>query len=140
MKQIVVDKLITAFPHYADLKLLALPDGWLKIVNELFCDFRDMQKMMPGYMPLDPDIQIVAVYWKQLQWPSHVLYVRPVLDYKQWTPEMATRLLQVVGRFNDSAPHTCEACGQKSIGILKYQDGRRQEALCQLHMDERQWS
>ena len=63
MKRIVVDKLIEAFPLYADLKLLALPDGWLGIVNELFCDFRDLQKIMPGQMPLDPHIQMVAVDW-----------------------------------------------------------------------------
>lgn len=138
MKRIVVDKLIAAFPQYADLKLMPLPDGWLGIVNELFCDFRDLQKMMPGYMPLDPEVQMVAVDWRQYQWPSHVLYVRPVLHHRHWTPEMATRLVQVVGRFNDMhAPHTCEVCGDQSVGILKFQDHRRQQALCQKHMDER---
>ncbi len=140
MNRIVVDKLIKAFPLCADIKLLELPDGWSKIVNELFCDFRDIQKMMPGHMPLDPDIQMVSVNWRRLQWPSHVLYVRPVLHHRYWTPEMSVRLVQVVGRFNDQAPNTCEACGDQSVSILKYQDGRRQEALCQKHLDERQWS
>lgn len=137
MKRIVVDKLIAAFPLYADLKLLALPDGWLKIVNELFCDLRDLQKMMPGYMPLDPDIQMVAVDWRQYQWPSHVLYVRPAVHHRHWTPEMSARLVQIVSRFNEFSHHTCEVCGDQSVGILKYQDSRRQQALCQKHMDER---
>jgi hypothetical protein len=135
-----VKALIEHFPQYADLSLLALPDGWLGIVNELFCDFRDIQKLMPGHMPLDPHIQIVAVDWRQYQWPSHVLYVRPVVHHRHWTPEMASRLVQVVSRFNEFAQHTCEVCGQQSVGILKYQDHRRQQALCQEHMDERRWS
>lgn len=137
MKRIVVDKLIEAFPLYADLKLLALPDGWLGIVNELFCDFRDLQKMMPGYMPLDPDIQMVSVDWRPYQWPSHVVYVRPVWPHGDWTPDMSHRLIHVVGRFNQSSPQICEVCGQPSHGILKYQDSRRQQSLCQKHMDER---
>lgn len=137
MKMIVVDKLVAAFPQYADLKLLALPDGWLGIVNELFCDFRDLQKMMPGHLPLDPDIQIVAVDWRQYQWPSHMLYVRPVWPVGDWPAEMSHRLVQVVGRFNQVAPQICEVCGQQSVGVLKYQDARRQQALCQMHMDER---
>lgn len=141
MKRIVVDKLIAAFPLYADLKLLALPDGWLGIVNELFCDFRDLQKIMQGHMPLDQDIQMVAVDWKPYQWPSHILYVRPVVHHRYWTPEMSSRLVQIVSRFNDlHAQHTCEVCGDQSVAILKYQDDRRQQALCQQHMDERKWS
>lgn len=137
MKRIVVDKLIAAFPHYADVRLLALPDGWLGIVNELFCDFRDLQKMMPGHLPLDPDIQIVAVDWRQYQWPSHVLYVRPLWPVGDWSPDMSHRLIQAVGQFNQASQHVCEVCGQSAVGILKYQDTRMQEALCQAHMDER---
>ncbi|CDN96512.1 hypothetical protein [Agrobacterium tumefaciens] len=140
MKRIVVDKLIAAFPLYADLKLLALPDGWLGIVNELFCDFRDLQKMTPGHLPLDQHIKMVAVDWRQYQWPSHVLYVRPLWPVGDWTPDMSHRLIQVVGRFNQSAPQICEVCGQPSIGIFKYQDARMQQALCQTHMDERRAS
>lgn len=140
MNRIVVDKLIKAFPFYADLKLLELPDGWLKIVNELFCDFRDLQKMMPGHMPRDPDIEMVSVNWRRLQWPSHVLYVKPVVHHRHWTPEMSARLIQVVSRFNEFSQHTCEVCGDQSVTVLKYQDGRRQESLCQVHLEERQWS
>ena len=137
MKRIVVDKLIEAFPLYADLKLLALPDGWLGIVNELFCDIRDLQKIMPGHVPLDPHIQMVAVDWRQYQWPSHILYVRPVMHHRHWTPEMANQLVQIVSRFNELSQHTCEVCGDQSVGILKYQDSRRQQSLCQKHRDER---
>lgn len=137
MKRIVVDKFIAAYPLYADLKLLALPDGGLGIVNDVFCDFRDIQKLMPGYMPLDPNIQLVALDWRPYQWPSHVLYVRPVWPIGDWTPDMLHRLVQVVGRFNAQSPHICEDCGQQSVGVLKYQDNRRQQALCQKHMDER---
>ena len=137
MKRIVVDKLIAAFPHYADVRLLALPDGWLGIVNELFCDFRDLQKMMPGHQPLDQHIKMVAVDWRHYQWPSHMLYVRPVWPTGDWTPEMSHRLMQIVGQFNQASQHVCEVCGQPSAGILKYQDMRRQQSLCQNHMDER---
>jgi len=137
VKRIVVDKLIAAFPHYADVRLLGLPDGWLRIVNELFCDFRDLQKIMPGHNPFDAHIQMVSVDWRQYQWPSHVLYVRPLWPVGDWTPDMSHRLIQVVGRFNQSAPQICEVCGQQSVGVLKYQDARRQQALCQMHMDER---
>lgn len=140
MKRIVVDKLIAAFPLYADLRLLALPDGWLGIVNELFCDFRDIQKLSPGHHPFDADIEMVDVDWRLFPSTGYMLYVRPHLHYRRWTPEMALRLVQVVARFNANTDQVCEVCGQASVGTLKYQDARRQERLCEEHMEERRWT
>ena len=102
MKRIVVDKLIAAFPLYADLELLSLPDEWLGIVNELFCDFRDLQKMMPGHHPLDDYIKMVDVTWRLYPSDRHYLYVRPVMNHRQWTPAMSARLVEIVSRFNDA--------------------------------------
>lgn len=140
MKQHIVDQLIEDYPLYADQRLLELPDGWLGVVYDLFHDLYDLQLLSPIHADGAEPVKFVEVYWRQLQWPSHVLYVYPVLDAQHWTPEMSHRLVQAVSRFNEHAPRKCEVCGQPSASILKYQDGRRQQALCQKHLEERRWS
>lgn len=140
MKRIVVDKLIAAFPQYADERLLALPDGWLKIVNEIFCDLRDVQKLSPDHSPLDAHIAVVFVDWRFYPSDRHILYVRPAVHHRQWSADMALRLIKAVGRFNEDADRVCEVCGKASVGILKYQDHRRQERLCAEHLKERRWT
>ncbi|MCJ8237819.1 hypothetical protein [Peteryoungia algae] len=140
MKREIVDQLMADFPFYADLRLLVLPDGWTDIVSDLFRDLYDLQKLSPGFMDCDLPIQIVAITWHLYPSTGYVIYARPLAHHRHWTGEMALRLVQIVSRFNDRSRHTCEVCGDQSVGTLKYQDHRRQELLCQTHMEERRWS
>lgn len=140
MNRDVVDQLITNYPLYADLGLLALPAGWHDIVGELFGDLADIQSMSPGFKDAGTPIAMAHLDWKFYPSTGYALYVRPYLHHRYWTGEMALRLVQVVSRFNSSAEQVCEVCGEKSVGTLKYQDHRRQERLCAFHMEERNWS
>lgn len=140
MKRFDVDKLISDYPVYADLGLIALPDGWLDIVRDLFSDLGGVQQMSPGFGECDLPIQIIDIDWRLYHSTGYVLYVRPLAHHRHWTGEMALRLVQVISRFNASTQQICEVCGQASVGTLKYMDKRRQERLCQEHMDERRWS
>lgn len=137
MKKHIVDQLIEDYPLYADQRLLDLPDGWLGVVYDLF---RDLQLISHSHDESTEPVTLVEIYWRPYQWPSHLLFVKPVLDAQHWTPEMSNRLVQAVSRFNQNAPRKCEVCGQLSASLLKYQDGRRQQALCQVHLKERKWS
>ncbi len=140
MKRDVVDQLIKDHPLYADLGLLALPEGWRDIVSALFDDLADIQSMSSGFKDADVLITMVCLDWRLYPSDRHVLYVRPHLHHRHWNGEMALRLVQVVSRFNASSEQVCEVCGHASVGVLKYQDHRRQERLCDQHMQERRWS
>lgn len=140
MKREDVDNQMAEFPLYADLRLLALPDGWTEIVREVFTDLHELQQLSPGFMACDLPIQMISIDWKLYHSDGYLLYVRPSLHHRKWTGDMALRLVQVVGRFNDSTRQICEVCCEASVGVLKYQDNRRQQRLCQEHMDERRWS
>ncbi|WP_288430150.1 hypothetical protein [uncultured Agrobacterium sp.] len=139
MNRDVVDQLIENHPLYADIGLLALPNGWHDIVRDLFCDLTAIQAMSPGFKDVDLPILMVCLDWKSYPSDRHIVYVCPHLHHRHWTNEMALRLIQVVSRFNTTAEQVCEVCGHASVGVLKYQDDRRQERLCEQHMAERKW-
>ncbi|MBA9034319.1 hypothetical protein [Rhizobium leguminosarum] len=93
-----VNRLIEAFPQYADEQLLALPQDWLGPVNELFCDLRDIQKLEPDHNPFNPHRPCVDVQWLFVE-GRYAVYVRPVEPLENWIGDQALRLIKAIERF-----------------------------------------
>ncbi|MBX5164768.1 hypothetical protein [Rhizobium sp. NZLR4b] len=98
MNQSSVNRLIDAFPQYADQQLLALPQEWLGPVNELFCDLRDIQKLEPEHSPMNSHRPYVHVQWLFID-GRYAAYVRPVEPSEVWTGDQALRLIEAIERF-----------------------------------------
>ncbi|ANP84452.1 hypothetical protein [Rhizobium leguminosarum] len=101
MNQHSVNRLIEAFPQYADEQLLALPQDWLGPINELYCDLRDIQKLDPVHHPLDALRPYVDVQWLFIE-GRYAVYVRPVEPFENWTGDQGLRLIKAIERFEKS--------------------------------------
>lgn len=128
MKQIL--RLAQAYPHLWHHEMMKLPDGWFEITEKLLADLHDIQP------PID------CVYGSPLPLLIKkgagfaVAFVSPNPELSSWTPEKAMAVMTTLIRFNAATAEACEACGQPSVTIVKYQDGRPQETLCRRHADE----
>lgn len=122
------------FPHLYGEWIRFMPAGWYDLIDKLFQEIEAIE-------PRDPASFSGSVSVSIRRYPgAAVAYAAPNDRAAAWSPDQCYALVQALVRFSSATEKTCEVCGQPSVGVLKYQDGRDQQALCQHHMDERKWS
>lgn len=122
------------FPHLIGDWIRFLPQGWYDLIDRLFAEIEAIE-------PRDPSAFCGSLSLSIKWYPgSAEASITPHSMVDSWSPEQCQALIIALRRFNVDTAKTCQVCGHPAVGILKYQDHRHQEVLCQAHMDERRWS
>jgi len=122
------------FPHLLGDWIRFLPVGWYDLIDRLFVEIEAIE-------PRDPASFAGSVTLSIKWYPgSAEASIMPHSMVDNWSPEQCQALIRALRGFAMNTEKTCQVCGKPAVGILKYQDHRPQEVLCQEHMDERKWS
>lgn len=122
------------YPHLFGDWIRFLPPGWYDLIDRLFVEIEAID-------PRDPSRFCGSVSLSIKWYPgSAEASVSPHSMTDSWSPEQCQALIQALRRFAMDTEQTCQVCGNPAVGVLKYQDHRYQEVLCQHHMDERRMS
>lgn len=122
------------FPHLIGEWIRFLPSGWYDLIDRLFVEIEAIE-------PRDPASFAGSVSLSIKWYPgSAEASITPHSMVDNWSPEQCQMLIRALRQFAMDTEKTCQVCGKPAVGILKYQDHRSQEVLCEEHMDERKWS
>lgn len=119
------------YPHLLGDWIRFLPVGWYDLIDHLFGSIEAIE-------PRDP-AEFAGSVSLSIRWypGSAEASVTPHSMMDKWSPEQCQALIRALRQFAMDTEKTCQVCGKPAVGILKYQDHRHQEVLCQTHMDER---
>lgn len=122
------------FPHLVGDWIRFLPVGWYDLIDRLFCEIEAIEPRVPASFAGSVSL---SIRW----YPgSAKASITPHSMTDSWSAEQCQALIRALRQFAMDTEKTCQVCGKPAVGVLKYQDRRSQEVLCQEHMDERKWS
>ncbi|UWU29205.1 hypothetical protein N2600_04340 [Rhizobium sp. WSM1274] len=131
MKDADIKRFRSLYPRLWRHELSKMPDGWVKITEELMEALNEIQPPIPGEYgsPLFLMIQFGSGF--------AIALVSPNPDLGTWNQEKALDVIQAVCRFNWQVCETCEVCAGPSHIIVKEPNGLHQQRLCEHCAEER---